>query len=454
MELAKHPKYAEKKIFGKPPTSLKITTETGQELDWTELLTYMSDHDVKDTSVRYILFTTGDSSLKVEYYHPKRLPSLSNKNTFSPYFSGKYIFKKDASTPEEIKEFNNEDSIDFKLKWDPRKQTYIDKIAHIAYQNDIKLGLREKGMEVRSGIFITAPYIPKSSTTIQFSTTPITNPLNGKTTNVPVAIIPKGTYLYRGVTLGYWNYGPPACFLVTPEYYDKLPVVFFTLDPNIAVGYARDSTTGCIEIFTPKEDIQLIDFWTKEVLEEFIDINLFDNSKSTKISGETILSESVTGTQKWYVENFFGINKKSKVDFLNGNDSVSKYTKYFKDGTFQTDSSGKNTGFLYKGLVWGPNEGQYKRESIVETDFYALQQLLTQFPAETHGFYGDIVPNGSGEYFHSEVIIPSSVLKTKFEVVGRKQLGSFVGSKRKQTKKRRTYKKKAKKTKKQTIRYL
>jgi hypothetical protein len=453
MEIAKHPKYAERKILGKPPTSLKITTETGQELDWSELLTYMSEHDVKDTSVRYILFTTGDSYLKIEYYHPERAPSRVNKNTtVSMRFNGKYIFKKDASTPEEIQEFEDMFLIHFDVTLSPPDK-YIDKIFKIAAENDIKLGLRELDFVNSHGTYYKKPYIPKSSTTIQFSITPITNPLNGKTTNVPVAIIPKGTYLYRGVSLGYGDYlSRAACFLVTPEYYDKLPVVFFTLDPNIALGYADNTKRGCIEIFTPKEDIQLIDFWTKEVLENFIDINLFENSKSITLGGETLLSESVTGTQKSHVQTLFGTNRKSDVDFLNDKPKTSNYTKVFKDGSFQTDSSGKNTGFLYRGLTWGPDEGQYKRKSINQIDFYAFEQLFTQFPTDINGFYCVAVPADGGGNFHSEVIIPSSVFKTKFELVGRKQLGDYVGSRR--TKKRRTYKKKVKKTKKRTIRYL
>lgn len=458
MELAKNPKYAEFKILGKPPTSLKITTETGEELDWSNLNNYINKKPT-DTNVHYILFTTEDAFLKVEYQHQEdKNESVKHETPLISYRAdGKIIFKQDASTPEEIEEFKNEylgNILNVVETWGkPPKSKYIRKIEKIVNQNDIKLGLRELDYTDEYGVYIKKPHVPKSSTSIQSSTLTITNPITTKTITVSAVIIPKGTYLYRGI--GFFGlFVETACLLVDPKRYETIPIVFFTTDPKIALGYSGKSKSGCIEIFTPKEDIQLVDFWSKPVIEDFVDITKFDDSTSIKLGDEGPYGKNVVGTQKSHIQSFFGTNKKSETDFLNDEKVKSEYTQLFKDGTFQTDSSGKTTGFLYKGLIWGPSEGQYKRNSVSEIDYYAYQQLFTQFPADISGFYCIEVPASSGGRFHSEIIIPSSILKTKFELLGRKQLGAQFGNKRKLTKKRKTYRKKKnqKKTRKQSTR--
>lgn len=464
MELPKNREFAEESVFGKPPTSLKITTETGQELDWSsvDIFLLIASRDKNTTTPRYILFTTQDSYLKIEFVKTDAPPVYN-----SYFFDIKVIFKKDTSSPEQIVEEHKNVDLFKKIRADPMyysEHKYIRIIKDIAQQNDIKLRLRYPNT-INIGQFspysprITKEYIPKSSTNVRFSIKTVINPVTNKTEIIPVLLLPKGTYLYRGQTpTGVERslrekptYVHPAC--LTIHHYLNESFIYFTLDPDLAMGYAAH--IGCVHIHETTQDVALVDFWNKITLEEFININNLDNTKQIKLGQQAFFAENITGTQQSLVKKFLGIDRQSQTNFLNDETSKSKYKSIFKNGVFQKDSSGVNTGFLYKGLTWGPNEGQYKRHSIQDVDFYVIAEFLKQFPKDIDGIYFDIVPSdfhrSKGIFaFHSEIIIPNNILQTKFKLTGRKQLGNYVGSRRK------TYRKKKnqKKTRKQTTRYL
>jgi hypothetical protein len=413
----KNKTFADLKILGNPPTTLVITSSEGDYIDPEDIDDYLEKHQYEDG---YLYFQAGETALLIQYF-------ASDPNIF------KIKFQQSIKAPIEEKEIRR------RALSPPGmiENYYIQAVKLAAQRNDIKTGVRLED-DVPGWLYndnsivdkrISREYIPNLPRRLNFGKEEITNPITKQTLEVPIIVIPEGSYIYRGIGNG------TSCRSVNPTYASQRAYIYYTIDLITAKAYA--DLENCVEVYYVKKDIKLIDLWTKPVIKEYLDIDKCDK-KST-------------------VLRFLGVNYTSK-NFLENETNKRYYPSMFRGGVFQKDISGqKNQSFFYRNLEWGPEIGQYKRESSFLVDQPAITCFLKQIPQDFDGIY--CVPTPSVNHrdaivnpeiskelsrFHSEVIIRGSAIN-KLQVIARKQLGNTIGSGR-----RKTYRKKNRKHHKKT----
>lgn len=397
-------------ILDFPPTTLTITTHEGNKLNPDEIDKFLEKNRGEDA---YIDLVSLDSSLRIQQKSTEpRTLYLSFKESNDKPLDEKTIPYRDINSP-------------------GIENPYIVFMNKITQQNDVKTGLREKDNIPRKlyrlkgivNVRYSKEYYPQVPINLIETTVVLNNGI--RDLNVPIITIPAGSYLYRGIS-------DKACTRVSPRHIRLQYFSFFTVEPDTATSYANFS--NCVEIYKVTKDIQLVDFWNKEFIEDFL---------------------ILTDEEKKLFGIFFGTSEKSE-NFLDNLDNRRYYKSVFPGGEFKTDPATATKYFEYKGLKWGPEIGQYKRNSQHYMDNGVYELLIkTKIPKELDGIYcvdvpshehSNIISNENPVYiskFHSEVILRLPAVVDKISLIARKQLGNYLGS----GKRRKTYRKKKNKRK-------
>ncbi len=204
---------------------------------------------------------------------------------------------------------------------------------------------------------------------------------SGKTYTIPVIRMPAGTILYSGNT---WDTG----FKPEPDASKDDPYtqsgMWFSWVSVTASGYNRDMKP---KSYRALRDLDLLDLWTPAAWE-----SLFSEF------GDDV-----------YLTEFAGISRESAKPFV----KLSKETGFFANSQCKDDEC---TTMEWRGLIWGPNLGNYKRMSRYEYDTGAIDKVYKAFPTGIDGVFALPTPSDSSDYpwlrnptvrrvFHEEINI-------------------------------------------------
>lgn len=254
---------------------------------------------------------------------------------------------------------------------------------------------------------------------------------SGKTYTVPTVIIPKGTFLYRGVKeLPKPNEIPETGMWVSWVKSTSSGYHTDTIELDYKEGDDRKKNLGVLT-FKVQRDLELLDLWTPA-------------------AWSAILSEAPEHAEK--LKALAGTERESDKN------GASYLASSEKTGLFpglnceERDKDSKCRKMKWRGLQWGPEKGNYKRKSQQDVDLDAVKIIYDALPSGFDGIFALPTPSDTTKYpglqpimfgvFHEEINIRPLQVNPLFYEEKRVSAGKKTRRKQKKSKRTRTSKKK------------